>query len=120
MTPIDFAQFHNRTPRALHAATFPRPKTAVLLPFPEVAEGDFAADVRRTLARFVLTAPNIFPIEFSTGEDGAVSCRLTNGFTISRGADGRYFIQDCQSGYIDQGPFDSLYEVCSLITWLGM
>ena len=120
MVPINFAQFHNRMPRALHVAAPQRSATAVLLPFPEVAEGDFVADMRRNLARFALAAPGIFPIEFGTGEDGAASCRLTNGFTISRGGDGRYFIQDCQSGYIDQGPFDSLYEVCRLITWLGM
>ncbi len=120
MALIDFAHFHNLMPRALDAAAFRQYATAVLLPFPEVAEGDFAADMRRTLARFALTAPDIFPIEFGTGEDGAEFCRLTNGFTISRGGDGRYFIQDCRSGYIDQGPFASLYEVCRLITWLGM
>ena len=120
MVPIYFAQFHNRIPRALQAAVFPQSATAVLLPFPEVVEGDFAADMRRTLARFALTAPNMFPIKFGTGEDGTESCQLTNGFTISRDGDGRYSIQDCQSGYIDHGPFDSLYEICRLITWLGI
>jgi len=117
---IDFTEFRDRVPRAFQETKARRPRTAVLLPFPEVAEGDFVAHMRRTLARFALTAPNIFPIQFGTLEDGAEYCRLTNGFTIGRGSSGKYFITDCSSGYIDHGPFNSLYEVCRLITWLGV
>lgn len=75
--------------------------------------------MRRTLARFVLTAPTIFPIQFGNLKDGSKFCRLANGFTVGRDGKGQYSITDRRSGYIDHGPFGSLYEVCRLITWLG-
>ncbi len=120
MALIDFAQFQDRTLRTFQGAISQRSGTGVLLSFPEVAEGDFIADMRRTLARFALTAPDIFPIQFGKLRDGSEFCQLTNGFTIGRDGGGQYSITDRHSGYIDHGPFGSLYEVCRLITWLGV
>lgn len=120
MPLIEFASFQDRIFRELPGFTPRQWRPGVLLRFPEVAEGDFVADMSRNLGRFAKSAPNIFPVQFSIRDDGAEACRLTNGFTISRDADRRYTITDNCSGYVDHGPFDSLYEVCRLITWLGM
>lgn len=120
MPLIDFASFQDGIPREPHRSTPRRWRPGVLLRFPEVAEGDFVADMGRNLGRFAKTAPGIFPVQFSVQDDGAESCRLTNGFTIGRDAERRYTITDDCSGYVDRGPFTSLYEVCRLITWLGL
>ena len=121
MSLIDFAQFQDRVPReAQEAATLRSWRgTGVLLAFPEVAGDDFVSGMKRTLARFALAAPGVFPIQFGTSDDGGEFCRLTNNFTIRCDPEGHYSITDGRSGYVDHGPFDSLLEVCRLITWLG-
>lgn len=91
----------------------------MLLPFPEVAGDGFVSGMKRTLARFALTAPGVRPAQFGIREDGGEFCRLTNNFTIGCDPEGRYSITDGRSGYVDHGPFDSLHEVCRVIIWLG-
>ena len=120
MPLIDFASFQDRTLRELQGPTSQQSRRGVLLSFPEVVDGNFIADMGRNLARFALTAPNIFPVQFGIQDDGAEFCRLTNGFTIGRNGSGRYSVRDDCSGYVDHGPFNSLHEVCRLVTWLGM
>ncbi len=106
-------------PGPTHLRMAQPPGGSVVLPFPGPVNETFAREIRRNLGRFAAGSPSIFPLSFNVDGEGFETCRLANQFVIGRDPDGHLWVSDWRSGFVDHGPFGSVYEICKLIAWLG-
>ncbi len=91
----------------------------VVIPFPRPVAGQFTAEMRSTLARYAAATPGTLPLAFGKTRDGTEFCRFANGLMISRDGSGSLVLTDTASGYVDRGPFDSMDEICLVISYIA-
>ncbi len=78
----------------------------------------FTPEMRNSLVRLAAGTPGAQPVVFGKDGDGSEFCCLGNGLMVGWDRRRRLVLTDTLSGYVDHGPFESLEEICLLVTRL--
>lgn len=79
----------------------------------------FSDEMLGRLVRLAARTPGAQPLWFGADERGAEVCRFASGLQVGWDRRGRLVLTDMVSGYVDDGPFRDLDEVCRLINYLA-